>query len=285
MNTQERRPPHNQIPPYVRDFKDLKQKIGIGEVKSLQRPQAKSHKGDNGKLLILGGSAKYHGAPLLAAKIASKIVDLVYFSSTEGNTQLLQKMKSKLCEFIAVPQAEILETAKKVDAILIGPGMKVDKKLTALIKKLPKIPIVLDAGALVTSHLPLITSHYILTPHQQEFKRLFGLSATKENLREMAKKYNCTIVLKGPIDYVANAEKLKLNRTGNAGMTKGGTGDVLAGLIASLACKNEPFLAASAGVFLNGLAAQRLAKKVSTHFNASDLIEEIPRTMKYCENF
>jgi NAD(P)H-hydrate epimerase len=68
-------------------------------------------------------------------------------------------------------------------------------------------------------------------------------------------------------------------------MTKGGTGDVLAGLIAALACKNDLFLAACAGTFLNGLAGDRLFKKVSYYYSASDLISEIPKAIKWSEKF
>lgn len=105
----------------------------------------------------------------------------------------------------------------------------------------------------------------------------------------MAKKYNCTIVLKGPTDIVCgldNGERpptLKLRRVegGNAGMTKGGTGDVLAGLIASLYCKNnDPFLTASAGSYINKKAGENLFKRVGYYFNASDLADEIPIVMK-----
>jgi NAD(P)H-hydrate epimerase len=75
---------------------------------------------------------------------------------------------------------------------------------------------------------------------------------------------------------------VKVNRTGNAGMTKGGTGDVLAGLIAALACKNDLFLAGGAGAYLNGLAGDRLQRRVGFAYNASDLVEEIPLTLRDC---
>ena len=71
-----------------------------------------------------------------------------------------------------------------------------------------------------------------------------------------------------------------MNKTGNEGMTKGGTGDVLAGLIAALYCKNDVFLAASCGTYLNGLAGDELYERVGPYFNASDLVREIPRVMK-----
>lgn len=253
-------------------------------IKSLHRPSPGSHKGDNGKLLIIAGSEKYHGALLLSAKIASKIVDLVYVSSVRENNELIKKLKSKLCEFITVTRQEIKKQVKNVDCVLIGPGLGVSQEskrlVNNLLKKFPKKKFVLDADALKVVDKKLLNKNCIVTPHSQEFKTLFGKNATKETVKEMTKKYGCVIVLKGQIDYVASPIQCKVNKTGNQGMTKGGTGDVLAGLIAALACKNELFLAASAGVFLNGKAGGGLKRKVSYYYNASDLVEEIPKVMK-----
>jgi len=266
-----------------------KEKIGIGQVKVLKTPAPSSHKGDNGKLLIIGGSQKYHGAPLLAAKIASKIVDLVYFSSTAENNELLKKMKSRLGEFIAVPQESVFQQAKSVDAILIGPGIDVDPKFTAIIngllRKFPKKKFVLDAGAFKMVDKKLLNKNCLLTPHHGEFRALFKKTPNPSNLKAMARQYNCIIVLKGPKDLVAAKNQFQINDTGNSGMTKGGTGDVLAGLIAALSCQNDLFLSASAGVFINGLAGDRLYRKEGFHYNASDLIAEIPKTVNWCRSW
>ena len=87
-------------------------------------------------------------------------------------------------------------------------------------------------------------------------------------------------VLKGPVDYVCSPTECAYNTTGNEGMTKGGTGDVLAGLIAALACKNDLFLAACAGVYFNGLAGDQLYQRVGPFYNASDLCDQVPVVMK-----
>ena len=93
----------------------------------------------------------------------------------------------------------------------------------------------------------------------------------------MAKKYHCTIVLKGPVDVIASPNgKIALNKTGNAGMTKGGTGDVLAGLIAGLYTTNDAYPSAAAGCYVNGEAGDALYKKVGTFYNAEDLTNKIP---------
>ncbi|OGY25975.1 MAG: NAD(P)H-hydrate dehydratase [Candidatus Woykebacteria bacterium RBG_16_44_10] len=262
----------------------VERKIGVNVVKSLYQPPADSHKGQNGVVLIIGGSEKFHGAPLFAAKIASKIVDLVYFSSVPENNELIKKMKSELCDFIAIPQEEVFEAAEKADAVLVGPGLGAGEETTLLtndlLKRFPNKKFVLDADAFTGLDKNLLGKNCIVTPHKEEFKELFGIDASKDTVIEMAKKYGCIIALKGVEDCVSNGEELRVNATGNAGMTKGGTGDVLAGLIAALACKNDLFLVACAGVFINGTAGDRLKEKVSYYYNASDLVEKIPKTIK-----
>ena len=86
-------------------------------------------------------------------------------------------------------------------------------------------------------------------------------------------------MLKGKKDIICNKDGCLINQTGNVGMTKGGTGDVLAGLIAGLYCKNEAMLSASCGVYINGLAGDKLYTLVGRYYNASDLVKEIPRVM------
>jgi NAD(P)H-hydrate epimerase len=144
---------------------------------------------------------------------------------------------------------------------------------------------ILDAGALHAVDPKLLGPKVVITPHAGEFKELFGVAATKANVAKMAKRYGCIIVLKGREDIVSNGVETKVNQTGNTGMTKGGTGDVLAGLTAALSCSNDPYLAACAAVFLNGLAGDRLREKVSYYYNASDLIREIPKARKWCEGY
>jgi NAD(P)H-hydrate epimerase len=262
----------------------VERKINTDVVKSLYQPPKDSHKGQNGVVLVVGGSEQFHGAPIFAAKVASKIVDLVYFSSVPENNELIKKMKSELCDFIAVPRKDVFEAAGKSDCILIGPGLGVNsetKLLTnGLLERFPNKKFVLDADAFTGLDKSLLGKNCVVTPHKEEFKELFDQEASKEQVVEMAKKYGCTVVLKGVEDYVSDGKELWVNSTGNAGMTKGGTGDVLAGLIAALACKNDLFLAACAGVFINGTAGDRLKEKVSCYFNASDLVEEIPKAIK-----
>ena len=96
----------------------------------------------------------------------------------------------------------------------------------------------------------------------------------------VANTYHCIVLLKGPKYIVSDGAHTQVIEGWNAGMTKGGTGDVLAGLIASLACKNDPFLATIAGSFINKKAGDELYASVGPFFNASDLAAQIPKTMK-----
>ena len=99
-------------------------------------------------------------------------------------------------------------------------------------------------------------------------------------VQELAKEFKLTILLKGEVDVVSNGTEAVQISGGNPGMTKGGTGDVLAGLVAALYCKNEAFLSAEAGSFINKKAGEALAEKMGIYFNASDLATEIPVVMK-----
>jgi len=249
----------------------------------------------------------------MAARMAAKIADFVYFSSTPENNRLVQKLKRGLAEFIAVPRREVEKYAAHSDVILMGPGLGLERAsrllVNRMLKKFPDKKFVLDAGALrlvdlhnipAGSHPSLILPsgrggkrsipppfgggvrggvRAILTPHREEFRALFGVSPIPQNVEKMAKKYGCVVVLKGPTDIVCGPRECLINKTGNAGMTKGGTGDVLSGLIAGLACKNDSFLAACAGAYVNGLAGDRLKKRVSYYFSASDLIDEAPKVL------
>lgn len=261
-------------------------KVGLAEVKTLYRVPAKSHKGQNGKLTIIGGSRLFHGASLWALKVASRIVDMVYYSSIPENNKLTESLKSKIYDFIAIPREEIRDYLEESDAVLIGPGLMREKETKTLTEKLIKEfsqkRWVIDAGSLQMIEKSLIPKKAILLPHQREFERLFGIKAGPETTAKMAKKYGCIILFKGPTDFICSPNECWVNNTGNEGMTKGGTGDVLAGLVAALACKNDPLLAAGAGAFINGLAGDRLKKRAGVYYNASDLVEEIPATLKFC---
>lgn len=266
-------------------------KINPDLFKKLYQPAKDSHKGQNGKLTIVGGSELFHGASLWALKTASRIVDMVFYATVPVNEKLTQKLKSEFYDFIAVPRDEINSYIGESDAVLIGPGMTRTKDTYQITEKLlqqfPNKKWVIDAGSLQMMKADWLKplKQAIITPHKKEFTHLFkkqlkdNLKSQQMMIKSLAEEYSCVIVLKGPKDIVCDSDKCLVNTTGNMGMTKGGTGDVLAGLISGLVCKNDLLLAASAGIYINGLAGDVLYKRVGPYFNATDLGEEIPKIM------
>lgn len=242
-----------------------------------------SHKGQNGRLLILGGSNLFHAAGLWSLTVASRIVDLVHFCSTPENNEIVQKAKEEFRNGIVIRREDIDAYIQEDDCILIGPGMERTEEtkhfVDQLLKSYPQKQWVIDAGALQMMDISLIPKKAILTPHHQEFALLQqgDVSMTPE---KFAKIHTCIVVEKGPIDVVTDGARVEEIHGGNVGMTKGGTGDVLAGLIAALSCTNDPFIAALSGSFINKRAGDDLYTTVGPFFNASDLAGQIPVTMK-----
>ena len=254
-------------------------------IAKLNLPKPNSHKRDNGRLLIIAGSDKYFGSLIYCVKAASRLADLIYLLSTKENQKLIKKLKLQTAEFMPVGKFPDRKILTDIDCILIGPGLGTSasaKRLTSMAIKSNK-KAVLDADALNVLDDNLkknLSPLHILTPHHKEFYRLFQLTPTPENTSKMAKKYHCTIILKGPVDVIAEPNGIvSLNKTGNAGMTKGGTGDVLAGLVSGLYCTNSAYTSAAAGTFINGLAGDELYKKSGTFYNAEDLVNQIPKTL------
>ena len=257
-------------------------------LKQIYKPARDSHKGENGKVLIIAGSKLFHAASIWPAEIASKIVDMIFYSSVDENNEIV---KDKFANGIVVPRNKLEEYIKSADSILIGPGLPREngmekgdpdtKELTlSLLKKYPDKKWVIDGGSLQVIKPQDLPKTAIVTPHLQEFETLFGLPPTKENAMEMAKKFNITILLKGEIDYVCDKDKCEEITGGNAGMTKGGTGDVLAGLATALYAKNDAFTSAVVASYINKKAGESLADSQGIYFNSSDLVDEIPFVMK-----
>jgi len=261
------------------------------ELKKLYIPSSGTHKGMNGKLLLVGGSKLFHAASLWSLTIASRIVDMVYYASVAENNEIVQQAKEEFRNGIVVPRDKITSYAKEADCIVIGPGLPRatgeepgdddTKELTErLLQQFPEKKWVIDGGSLQVISPDKLPKNAVITPHKQEFETLFGLPPTPENCEVVAKKFGVIVLLKGEIDIVASSEKCVRISGGNAGMTKGGTGDVLAGLVAALACNNDLFLAATAGSYINKKAGDSLFEKVGLYFNSSDLANEIPIVMK-----
>ncbi|VVB58587.1 ADP-dependent (S)-NAD(P)H-hydrate dehydratase [Candidatus Anstonella stagnisolia] len=242
----------------------------------LHKPTSKSHKGQNGLALIVAGGEKYHGSAVLSVLAATRFCDLVYFYSPSAKVEFLAR-KATPC-VICISKKELSAHIRKADAILIGPGMEVDaytKKLVHAVISSGK-KCVLDATGIRCAKLSELHKNCVLTPHVREFESAFGLAANAKNAKFCAKKYKCNILLKGRVDTVAGFDGKSIEVSGgNAGLTKGGTGDTLAGLLCALLCKNEAFASMCAASYVNKKAGERLAKKFGMNYSALDVANEV----------
>ncbi len=234
-------------------------------------PKKRSHKGENGRLLIIGGSRQYHGAPVLAVLAARRFVDLVYFYPGDKDQHVISAVK-RVSEVIVVRG---LGNLAKMDCVLFGVGLGRAKFSVRTLAKAKKLVVDGDGLKRVKGKIPRGS---ILTPHEGEFRMLFGMRGTRSNVRAMAAKHRCIILKKGPEDIISDGRRTVINRVHNQGMTKGGTGDVLSGLVAALACKNDPFTASVAGARINGYAGNMLRKSYGYNFSASDLANELAKS-------
>ncbi len=251
----------------------------------LRRHDKNSKKGDNGRLLICAGSAQYHGSLILAIKAAVRFCDLVYVYCDGENRPLVASLKAATPNIIILTSTRASSTfLPRIDAVLTGPGWVESAENQRLLARLLKSgkPMVLDAGALgilakKKSIRPLLHSACILTPHRGEFERLFGFSASAGTVMAEAKKTNAVILCKGSIDLISDGRRMASNTTHHVGMTKGGSGDALAGLSAALmADHNDPFESACASAYLLGRCGLRLSRRMGAHYSSSDLVDELP---------
>jgi NAD(P)H-hydrate epimerase len=260
--------------------------VGKGDFKfGYPQRDAKAHKGDGGKVLVVGGSSNYTGAPYFAATAALKAgCDLSYVTAPRkpaGRIALspdliVYPLDSEEC----ITEEDVGKILKlKADVLCIGNGLGDGKESLDAARKIiskTKKPMVIDGDALkaVKKLLPKLKKNVVLTPHAAEFKRLFGLKATEKNARKMATKYNCAILLKGREDIIAQGKNIKYNKSGNPYMSKGGTGDVLAGLCAGFLAQGiEPFRAACFAALVSGVAGNLAYGEESIGLMASDVLD------------
>lgn len=267
--------------------------------KLLPRRDPNAHKGDFGRVHIFGGSVGYTGAPVLAALGALRCGAGLVFLSVPENVYPIVAGKCLEAMPSPLPAGEDgLETSRKAlaekDAVLIGPGLGRSEWAETLVLSLLEkaaCPIVLDADGLnaVSAHIDKLDGRCgrvtILTPHEGEFARLGGdLSLGREAAaRAFAQTHRCILVLKGPGTVTALPDgTVFVNTTGNPGMSTGGSGDVLAGMVLALLGQGlTPADAAVAAVWLHGRAGDlAAADKGEYGMLPSDLIEQIPYAIK-----
>jgi NAD(P)H-hydrate epimerase len=187
----------------------------------------------------------------------------------------------------------------KSNGLVVGPGLGLEAETKEAVLKLIEIascPILVDADALkALSEKPtlLMGKRSVLTPHAGEFAILTGRALAEpsnieermEQVKEASKRLGTTILLKAHEDVISDGERLKVNFTGNPGMTVGGTGDVLSGIVgAFLVWGADPFRAACAGAFVSGKAGDLAKLEKGYHIVATDVVEKVPSVIKEIES-
>ena len=274
--------------------------VGIGDLKwFFPKRRDDSHKRQNGVVTVIAGSKDYIGAPVLAAMGAFRTgVDLIFILTP---SDIRNTVASFIPDFITIPahegeieSSDIVKMYKlprlKDSTFVIGPGMMetetTKETLLELLRNKEKRNIIIDAGALSImdeEHLFLLQYHNsVLTPHRGEFTKIFKRKLTghlEEDctiVAEVATKWQTTILLKGHLDIISDGNRTKINKTGHAGMTVGGTGDVLTGIVAALlSVNNDPFISAYLAAYISGEAGEFTAEKYGVGLMASDIPEQI----------
>jgi len=266
----------------------------------LPKRASDSHKGDNGRLLVVGGSERFVGAPALTALAALKSgVDLAVVAAPELTAWSINSFSPDLIT-VKLPGRQlmkgairvVLQEVKKFNCVVVGPGLgderETRKVVSSLLQKLRRSPVVVDADALKA--LPRFKGFgkWILTPHGGEFSKITGKALPKrheekiEMTKEFAEKIGCTVLLKGSKDIIVSPDgRVAVNLTGNPGMTVGGTGDVLSGIVGSLVAQGvAEFEAACFGAWICGRAGDLCRREKGYEFTASEVIEKIPEVFK-----
>ena len=241
--------------------------------------RADGHKGDFGRVYVAAGAVGYTGAPVYAAEAACRTGSGLVFVGVPR--EIYPIVAARCATAMAQPLPEerevLLEQMSRCDAAVVGPGLGRSPQAEALtlflLEKLP-VPIILDADGInaAAAHIDVLRDRRwptVVTPHEGEFLRLGGdLSPGREMAAlAMARKLGCVVVLKGPGTVVAAPDGwARCNTTGNCGMAKGGSGDVLAGMIASLVGQGaSPFDAASCAVWLHGRAGDLCRRDLTAY--------------------
>ncbi|NMX21397.1 bifunctional ADP-dependent NAD(P)H-hydrate dehydratase/NAD(P)H-hydrate epimerase, partial [ANME-1 cluster archaeon GoMg4] len=303
---------------------------GPGDVRLVVKRNAKSHKGDNGRVLIVGGGP-FFGAPTLAALAALRAgADWVTIAAPKSVSSIISSLSPNLIvqslssDVLVEKDVPVVSNLiRRHDVLVIGMGLgaaeETKRATRRIIEDEASKKVVVDADGFYGLHLPIQTlrkfdqqpfrksliknaAHasqedklVIVTPHAGEFLKMNigseggSLIVPPENMMEERMKFvtdfsrlnNVVTLMKGPTDIISDGTRVKINRTGNAGMTVGGTGDVLAGLIgAFFAITSDAFKAATAAAFVNGSAGDRAFEEKGYGLLATDVIEKIPDVIR-----
>jgi hydroxyethylthiazole kinase-like uncharacterized protein yjeF len=276
---------------------------GPGDVQIVimpRRPDA--HKGEFGRLLVIGGSDVFSGAPMLVASAALRVgVDLAYIAAPQKTAYAISSMSPDLItiklegEHLSSHNVSTIRPyLEKSTAVAMGPGLGLHRETKEAVKAIVKaveearIPLLLDADGLkaFAEFKHKATSPMVFTPHAGEYQILTDKEPPKElnekaaEVQKTAEELGVVVLLKGHVDVISDGQRVKLNFTGNPGMTVGGTGDVLSGVVAAFMAQGiDPFEAAVAGAFVNGAAGDFVLKERGFHMVPSDLLNWIPRVI------
>jgi hydroxyethylthiazole kinase-like uncharacterized protein yjeF len=281
---------------------------GPGDVRLVMKRNAQSHKGDNGRVLIVGGGP-FFGAPTLAALAALRAgADWVTLAAPQSVSAIIASLSPNL--IVQPLSSDVLvekdvpvvsQLIKKHDVVVIGMGLgaaeETKRAARLIIEDEAAKKVVVDADGFYGLQLPVETEDklVIVTPHAGEFSKMtIGdtrgsitvpletmLEARIEFVTEFSRRNNVVTLMKGPTDIISDETQVKINNLGNAGMTVGGTGDVLAGVVGALfAVSSEPFKAATAAAFVNGAAGDLAFEEKGYGLLATDVLERIPEVIK-----
>ena len=257
--------------------------LGPGDMLRYPVPRKESHKGDNGRLLVIAGGP-YFGAPALACRSAMRTgADLVHLCCPESVFPIVASScpeitGTRLPGDRLTPESveTLLGISEKYDAVLIGPGLGSAADTMDAVREFVSAcgkPLVIDADA-IRAVASMEVGNAVLTPHRAEFAQL------GDDMESVAKRYGA-IVLKGGYDTISDGTRTRENRTGNPGMTCAGTGDVLAGCVAALLSKGMScFDSGCLGTYIVGSAGDLAFEDRSYGLIATDVAERIPSVLR-----
>ncbi len=268
--------------------------------KLLPKRDPNGHKGTFGKIYVYGGCVGYTGAPAYAGEAAVRSGGgLVYVGvPREVYPVVAGRCASAMVQPVPEDRDELLSRMGKCDVIVIGPGLgrerTVQDTVLFLLREL-KQPVVLDADGInaVSAHIDVLKGRCgptVVTPHEGEFLRLGGALETgrMRSASDLARRLGCVVALKGPGTVVAHPDgRVRVNTTGNCGMAKGGSGDVLSGMIAALAAQGaDCFDAAACAVWLHGRSGDLCEQSLTAYaMTPWDLIERLPDAFRELAQF
>ncbi len=259
-----------------------------------------SHKGDHGRLLVIGGSRRYKGAPALCGLAALRTgADIVTIAAPESAADVISSFSPNLIteplegDYIGPDDIEkLVVMSRRFHAVAIGNGIgRMTKTREALLEMLHFIdrPCVIDADALHLLHdsKSMLKRGWVITPHDYEFYSLSGvkpghkLPERIKAVKKLSGAFKATVLLKGYKDIIAEGKTAMINSTGNPFMTVGGTGDVLTGICgALLAMGLKAMDAAAAAAYLCGEAGNLAAEGLGPGMLPTDVIDRIPAVLK-----